>query len=143
MEKIGFLGLGVMGLPMAKNVVIMKPHGGVSTAAAYDTFDENPVVIEPSIYGEVLGAQTAEEVPLYNNLAPASESLMPELADVRQWCERQSEAESVLLCGSGACTFAITRSFGDAAALAAAAQKRGLWARATMFSSLYATVIPG
>ena len=46
-----------------------------------------------------------------------------------------------LLCGSGACMFAIAETQADALALAAEAGKRGWWARATSGSPLRACAL--
>ena len=52
-----------------------------------------------------------------------------------------ASAADVLLCGSGAATFARTGTFAEACAIAASAQARGWWGRATTFSGLRAAVL--
>ena len=47
----------------------------------------------------------------------------------------------VLLCGSGASTFAVCEDFAVASRIAAAAQARGYWARATSFAKLGAALL--
>ncbi|MBQ3106753.1 MAG: 4-(cytidine 5'-diphospho)-2-C-methyl-D-erythritol kinase [Eggerthellaceae bacterium] len=129
-------------VPMKKSVVLIKPEGGVPTAAAYRAFDEAPVVVDAALSETALAAGAAQDVPLVNNLAPAAESILPELAEVRTWALSQQGVESVLLCGSGATTFAVMSDFSQAMRVAAAAQAQGWWARTTMFASVKADVVP-
>lgn len=121
---------------MKKPLVLIKPESGVSTAEAYRTFDGNPQKVDESAAAAAEAAQTACEVPLVNNLSPAAESVLPELADVRTWLHRQAGVEASLLCGSGSTTFAVCRDFNVACSIAAAAQSRGWWARTTCSARL-------
>ena len=129
--------------PSRKAVVLVKPAGGVSTAAAYRAFDETPVPVSAALLQAAADATSADGVPLANNLAFAAESLLPELAGVRAWLADQVGAENVLLCGSGAATFAVAEAFAEASRIATAALSRGWWARPTSFSGLRAAVVPG
>ena len=122
--------------PSKQAVALVKPQGGVSTAEAYRTFDAQPQPVPDAIAQQVQLATHASDVALFNNLAPASESLMPELARVREWLESQPQTQGALLCGSGATTFAPCNSFADACKVVAEARKLGYWARATSFGSL-------
>ncbi len=122
--------------PSKRAVALVKPDGGVSTAEAYRTFDADPRPIPEEVARAVLAAESADDVALFNNLAPASEMLMPKLGEVRQWLSSQSGVRGVLLCGSGATTFAICDDFACACQVVAEARKLGLWARSTSFGSL-------
>ena len=121
--------------PSKRAVALVKPEGGVSTAEAYRTFDSQPHPIPEAIVGNARLARRGEDVLLFNNLAAASEAIMPQLADVRTWLEAQEGVEGVLLCGSGATTFAICSDFSEACKVVADARRQGLWARATSFGS--------
>lgn len=121
-------------------VVIVKPAQGVSTAEAYAAFDANPQFVPAELMAQVENASNATEVPFVNNLAPAAESLMPELANIREWLSLQTDGH-VMLSGSGSATFALCNSYADALRIAAAAGARNLWARATTFSSLRAAKV--
>lgn len=141
-----FAGTGeelVRVLPSRKDAVLLiKPEGGVSTPAAYAAFDEAPEFVPAELLEAALSAENASDVPLVNNLAAAAERLMPELAAVRAWAQAQPGVRDVMLCGSGATTFAVVDDFATACDLAAAAQLKGWWARATMMSSLKAAIRP-
>ena len=128
--------------PSKRAVVLVKPRGGVSTAQAYRTFDEDPLPVPAKTAQAALAARSADEVALFNNLARASEALMPELADVRSWLGGQAGANGALLCGSGATTFAPCEDFAAACRIAADARALGYWARATSFGSLHVAAIP-
>ncbi len=130
--------------PMKLPIVLVKPFVGVSTPAAYRAFDEVPVPVPADVLAAASCAARAEDVPLFNNLAPAAEGLEPVLVEVREWLAAQTGVapEKVLLCGSGATTFAVTDSFSTACDIAASAQSRGWWARACTFSSLRAAAVP-
>ncbi len=130
-------------VPSRKAVVLVKPAGGVSTAEAYHRFDEDPRAVPAPILAAAVEASAADDVPLANNLAAAAEALLPELVAVRQWLADQAGADRVLLCGSGATTFAVVDSFAEASRIATAASARGWWARPTTFSGLRAAVVPG
>jgi len=127
--------------PMKGSVVLVKPDKGVSTREAYRVFDKEPPPIPADVAQSATTVQRAQEVPLFNNLAPAAESLCLELASVRAWLEDQPGVESVLLCGSGAASFAVCENFDAACKIVAAAQLQGWWARATSFSSLKASFV--
>ncbi len=127
--------------PSKQAVALVKPAGGVSTAQAYRTFDEAPAPIPDEIARAARSATSAREVALFNNLAGASEQLMPELAHIRAWLDEQPGVEGSLLCGSGATTFALCGDFSQACAVVAEARKLGYWARATSFGSLRAMIV--
>lgn len=128
--------------PMRKNVVLIKPEGGVSTKEAYETFDAGSYPIDGVMLGKMGGATRAEHVPLYNNLAAASEEIMPLLAEIREWVESQPGCEGALLCGSGSTTFAVCETADDARRISVEARKRGWWSRSTAFGSIKAAVLP-
>ena len=127
--------------PSKQAVALIKPAGGVSTAAAYTTFDSNPAPIPAETAENARLAQRASDLVLFNNLAPAAEQLMPELANVRIWAAEQLGSEGVLLCGSGATTFVVCSDFSTATRMVADARALGWWARATSFGSARAMVI--
>ncbi|QKF07514.1 4-(cytidine 5'-diphospho)-2-C-methyl-D-erythritol kinase [Berryella wangjianweii] len=125
-------------------VALVKPAGGVPTAQAYRAFDRLAAAGggAPAPAGGLLQrAVGAEEVPLFNSLAPASEQVLPELAEVRAWIGAQPGVREALLCGSGACTFAVCDSSEACLRLVGQAKARGWWARATSFAPLRAAVV--
>ena len=129
-------------VPLNSSVVLVKTAAGVSTGAAYRAFDEAPGPIPDHVAQAALEAQDAANLVPFNNLAPASERLLPELAEVRTWLLDQEGTTAVLLCGSGSTTFAICSDFATACRVAADARKRGYWTRTTSFSSIGALVVP-
>ena len=124
--------------PSKRVVALVKPEGGVSTAEAYRTFDAEPQPIPDDTARAVFEAVNADDVALFNNLAPASEKLMPILGEVRQWLNDQQGVRGVLLCGSGATTFAVCDDFASACKVVVGARRLGYWARSTSFGSLRA-----
>lgn len=127
--------------PMKHPIVLVKPAGGVSTAAAYGAFDADPQLVPEASAARIREARDARDVPFFNNLAAAAEGLLPELQAVNQWIEQQPGVQRSLLCGSGACTFAQCESFEAACAAVAQARKRGWWARATSFGTMGAMAV--
>ena len=128
--------------PRRDYLVLAKPAGGVSTAAAYEAFDAAPLEVPDAMRERVLAASCAGDVPLFNNLTAAAESLHEDLAGVREFLEASEGVQGALLCGSGAATCAICSDYQAAQALAAATQARGCWSRITSFSSLRACTLP-
>lgn len=128
--------------PSRQAVVLVKPEGGISTDEAYRAFDERPDPVPDAAASAAATAQSADELAPFNNLAPAAERLMPELAEVRSWLEAQQGTQATLLCGSGAATFATCEDFSAAARIAATASAHGWWSRATSFSAIRAAVAP-
>ena len=122
--------------PSRQAVALVKPEGGVSTGEAYRMFDEVGEPASEQIAQAVSEARRADDVVLFNNLAGASEQIMPELAHVRSWLGDQPNVQACLLCGSGATTFAICQDFASACKVVADARQQGWWARATSFGSL-------
>ncbi len=129
--------------PSRQAVVLVKPAGGVSTAAAYRRFDEHPVPVSAEVLQCDRSATKADEVLLANNLAPAAEALLPELSDIRTWLAEQAGEGNVLLSGSGSATFALVDTFAEASRIATAATARGWWARPTSLSGLRVAIVPG
>ena len=127
--------------PSKRCVALVKPEGGVSTAQAYRQFDERPEYASEERAAHVRAAQAADDIELFNNLAPASEVLMPQLAEVRTWLLGLSNVEGALLSGSGAATFAVCADFDAACAVVAAAREHGWWARTSSFGSIRAAVV--
>ena len=127
--------------PSRRAVALIKPDGGVSTAQAYCTFDDMSAPVPDEVARAARAATSACEVALFNNLAAASEQLMPELARVSAWLDEQPGVEGHLLCGSGATTFAVCQDFSQACAVVAEARKLGYWSRATSFGSLRAMIV--
>lgn len=121
--------------PSKQAVALVKPEGGVSTAQAYRQFDERPTYADDDLAADVRQALAADDVQLYNNLAAASEIIMPQLADAREWLAGQEGVCGSLLCGSGAATFALCDDFSAACRVVAAARKRGWWARTSSLGS--------
>ena len=128
--------------PARESLVIVKPEGGLSTAAVYAEHDRDPRALDDAIVDAVCAADRAQDVPLANNLAVAAERLMPELACVRSWLEAQAGVRAALLCGSGSSTFAVCDDFATASSIAARAQAKRWWARATSFTAARACPIP-
>ena len=128
--------------PSKNAVVVAKPEGGVSTSEAYRAFDELAPGLPEDVHQQACKAPSAAAVPLFNNLAPASETLHAQLGHVHDFLAAAPGVTGVLLCGSGAGTFAVCESYEAGQALSAAAQAQGWWARCTSFSSLAASVLP-
>lgn len=127
--------------PLKAPVVLVKPEGGVSTAAAYQSLDQQPDAVPPALLTQVEAAADAADVPLFNNLDAPARQLLPAIAEVEEMLASHPAVRGHLLCGSGACMFAIAETQADALALAAEAGKRGWWARATSGSPLRACAL--
>lgn len=134
--------------PMRKPLVLVRPDAGVSTAAAYKAFDECGTPESAEATQAACAVQSAAGLPLFNNLAAASEQVLPQLASVRTWLEAQPGVErdaagnpEVLLSGSGSASFAVCESMNAAYALVAAAKLQGWWARSCMFAPIAARVL--
>lgn len=128
--------------PMKKPLVLVKPAAGVSTAQAYKLFDEAPVTLPAQLVESAESAEAAADVPIANNLTQAAQTILTELEEISSWLASAQgvaageNSPQVLLCGSGSTVFAIADTYADAVHIAAQAQTRGWWARATTFSSL-------
>ncbi len=128
--------------PMNSFAVLVKPAGGVSTAESYRLFDENPVAISDQDSETAHNAISAQDVPLRNNMALASEGLLPVIGDVRTYLSSQDGVQAAMMSGSGAAVFALCDSFAAASRIAGEAQAKGWWARTTTFSSIRAALVP-
>lgn len=128
--------------PRKDSVLLVMPEGGVSTGRAYAAFDADPQPIPADLREAARAAQAAADVPVFNNLAPASETLLSELAEVREWAQSAAGISDVLLCGSGSATFCICESLEGAFRLAVEARAHGWQTRVTTFSSLRTAALP-
>lgn len=129
-------------VPLGTPVVLVKPHGGVSTVEAYRAFDEDPQPVPSAKRAAALAASHAADVPLCNNLTKAAQLLLPELSEVHAWIAGQDGVEGSLMSGSGSAVFAVCRDVASACNLAAASRTRGWWARMTSFGSARAALGP-
>ncbi|MBP5313563.1 MAG: hypothetical protein J6Y65_01395 [Eggerthellaceae bacterium] len=123
-------------------VVLIKPEIGVSTAQAYRVFDElddengvQRICLDDSV-------DDANKIAMFNNLAIASETIAPELIDLKSWIASRPGVKEVLLSGSGSAYFAVTEDYASASKLSGEAALRGYWTRATMFARTRAAIIP-
>jgi len=110
------------GLP----VVLVRPRAGVSTAEAYREFDVAPEVPEPAdamCDALAAGDRQAVALRLHNNLAPASERLVPACGEVTRWLRAQEGVMGAQVTGSGSCAFALCDTAMSARRIAAAARE--------------------
>lgn len=84
----------------------------------------------------------ADNVPLFNNLAYASEEIMPQLKDIKSWLGKKVGVNNVLLSGSGSATFAIVPDEIDGEKLAEEARSKGFWSQLTQLANTKARIIP-
>ena len=128
------------------------PATGLGTQTKAATDDASSVARDGS--GLRLGVQAADatdaaDVALFNNLAQASERVLPELSEIRAWLAAQpgvgaspTGAPEVLLSGSGSATFAMVDDIASALAIVSAAKLKGWWARSCACSSAGVRVMP-
>lgn len=128
--------------PRRDSVAIIRPHEGVSTAAAYRLFDEDPHLFDGATLESVRAAQSALDVPLGNNLQEPAFTLLPAVAEARDLALSAPGVVDAQVCGSGSAVFAVCETFADAQALVAQAMRKGFWARATSFSGIRAAALP-
>lgn len=133
--------------PINREIVLVRPFNdeGLSTKAVYGQFDTMDVASDfhaefptedcdchdhdhshcLSLEEATQQLQFADNVPLFNNLALASEALAPSLTEVRNWLTEKCGKENVLLCGSGSATFAISGDGTDASEIVEEARAKG------------------
>lgn len=138
--------------PINREVVLVRPFNdkGLSTKAVYGQFDKMDAASDfqtkfednMTIEEATQQLQFADNVPLFNNLALASEVLAPSLTEIRNWLAEKCGKENVLLCGSGSATFAIIEETGDSAKIVEEARGKGYWAIATQLANVKARIVP-
>lgn len=138
--------------PINREVVLVRPFNdeGLSTKAVYGQFDTMDVASDfktkfednMTVEEATQQLQFADNVPLFNNLALASEVLAPSLTEIRNWLAEKCGKENVLLCGSGSATFAIIEESGDSAKIVEEARGKGYWAIATQLANVKARIVP-
>jgi len=129
----------------AFDVVLVKPHQAVSTAAAYAAFDADPqpagqwrpVADALRRDGTVQGLGGA----LANNMTKASQSVVPAVGDALAWVRAQPGVHGALVAGSGSTVFAVCENGTAAERIAADAAQLGLWSAATRSRPVGAQVI--
>ena len=126
--------------PAKTPVVLIQPAAGVPTGQAYAMFDDNPAFATEQRAAQARAAQAADQVELFNNLSPAAERILPELAEIKTWLAGQDGISGVLLTGSGSVTFGLCDSLARASSIVAEARKHGWWARATSLGSIRAAI---
>lgn len=133
--------------PINREIVLVRPFNdeGLSTKAVYDQFDAMDVATDfdsefaaedcdcrshdhnhsMSLEEATPQLQFADNVPLFNNLAFASEALAPSLTEIRNWLSEKCGKKNVLLCGSGSATFAIPSDGTEASEIVEEARAKG------------------
>lgn len=133
--------------PINREIVLVRPFNdeGLSTKAVYAQLDAMDVASDfsaefasedsdchdhdhshsLSLEQATQQLQFADNVPLFNNLAFASEVLAPGLTEIRNWLIEKCGKENVLLCGSGSATFAIIEESADSAKIVEEARGKG------------------
>ncbi len=124
------------------DVLLVIPEGGVSTAEAYRTFDEDPLPVPADVEAAALAAARAADVPLFNNLEGAAHKLLPALDEVTNWANAAEGVREVLLSGSGSAVFCVCESPDAALRLAVDARAQGWRTRVTSFTKLRAQALP-
>lgn len=119
----------------ALDLVLVKPACGVSTAAAYAAFDDDPPPLpqtEPLLRILEEPGATPQRVAaaLANNLYPAACSLLPELAALVAELSAQPGIHAALLTGSGSTVFGVCEDAQVAAGLARRFSQQGFWSQA-------------
>ena len=125
------------------DVVLVRPHRGLSTALVYQEFSKVPTpasdingVVELLSTSKQAGADTTSDtitklVPLLdNNLTAVAETLVPEIAVITRALESDPGILKALLTGSGSTVFGIATDNQAAAAAAQRFSSQGFWARA-------------
>ena len=150
--------------PINREVVLIRPFNdeGLSTKAVYDQFDKMDVASDfnaefptencdcqnhnhshsLSLEEATQQLQFADNVPLFNNLAMASEALAPSLIEIRNWLSEKCGNENVLLCGSGSASFAIPGDETEASEIVEEARAKGYWAIVTQLANVKARIVP-
>lgn len=149
--------------PINRDIVIVKPYDdkGLSTKDVYNQFDKMNICSDfttafsveencdchehdhsMSLEEAASQLQFADNVPLFNNLAFASEKLMPNLLEIKDWLAVMCGKDNVLLCGSGSATFAIIDEQHNTEAIVTAAKDKGYWAIASQLANIRARIVP-
>ena len=126
---------------------LVRPPVPVPTGDAYAAFDRLPAEPPPGAEAMVRACETGDPegvaAALYNNLVPASRGLVPEVGDALASVVGAPGVLGATMAGSGSAVFAICASAERAAAVAADAAARGLWAATATTVPVGAVVTEG
>ncbi|MDI6900971.1 MAG: 4-(cytidine 5'-diphospho)-2-C-methyl-D-erythritol kinase [Anaerosomatales bacterium] len=124
------------------DVVLVNPGPPVPTPAAYAAFDRLLAPAPPAV-DTLLRTLEDGRVPeaLYNGLAEAAVSVVPEISDVLGYLRATPGVVAAQVAGSGSTVFGLCEDAATAAAAADGAQKRGWWASATRTSDAGAALL--
>jgi 4-diphosphocytidyl-2-C-methyl-D-erythritol kinase len=119
------------------DLVLVRPAGGVSTREAYATFDADPQPMpEYESFVELLEAGNASPAAiaekLANNLAPAAETLLPEIKTLTDELSATEGVYKAMLTGSGSTVFGICENTQTAVKVARKFAIKGHWAKVCM-----------
>ena len=128
-------------VPRKDFCVLIRPAIGISTKAAYEAFDRNPVIVSDEYRTMLSSLEQAGEVKLWNNMTDASESLCEEVRVLREWLNSLSEGKETILCGSGSAMCMLCDSYDEAVAVSVAAQRKGYWTRVTSLARVGAQFV--
>lgn len=153
--------------PMNREIIIAMPFDkqGLRTKDVYDKFDTLDIASDLnqsfsthehhhdsdcechddfnlSLIDACKQLSCADNIPLFNNLAFASESLNPALVEVKEFLSEHCGKENVLLCGSGSATFAFVPQEADAEEIIHQAKHKGINAIYSQLVNVKAKIIP-
>jgi 4-diphosphocytidyl-2-C-methyl-D-erythritol kinase len=120
--------------PVIADVVVVKPHAGISTAEAYAAFDRTPEpTSEPLAVEAALRAGDARALgaALGNNFEPVASQLVPDVSAALAWVRAAEGVYGAQVAGSGSAVFALCDTQDRAAHLAEQAAARGWWGTPT------------
>lgn len=121
--------------PLRAPIVLVQPQVSVSTRAAYAVFDELGLARRESPEALIAALEAGDPrrvaALLYNNLAPASLRLVPEIGRALDAIRGAPDVLGAMVAGSGSAVFGICGSSEGAERVARSAVASGLWACAT------------
>lgn len=158
--------------PINKEILLLKPifynkTSHLSTKEVYKTFDKMNISAnltdkfnthihsyeqknrnnlnnneKMNLYEATKEIIYADNIPLFNNLAYASEKLMPELSEIKSWLSKKVGVNNVLLAGSGSATFALIPDKVDTNAFIEEAKSLGHWVKLTQLANVKCKIMP-
>lgn len=152
--------------PVNREIILIKPYEpqGLSTADVYEKFDEMKLFSDldsqfssehdhdhncdcghdhsMSLTAATKQLTCADSVPLFNNLTQAAYALKPELVEIKEFLSKNCDPDDVLLCGSGAATFAFVPEDADVEEICHHAKHHGFWAIPTQLANVKVRIVP-
>ena len=137
--------------PINREIILVMPKTNaddkklstLSTKDVYKQFDLLPHknIDFDKLYSKLKEIQFADNILLFNSLTKPANSLDSEIAKIQKWSKDKLGDKSVLLCGSGSCSFGFIPTGASSDKIVKEARSKGWWATTSSLANVSSRLV--